>query len=169
MENLFANSDQIILKSSQKNSIVQFAAKESFAIQHLTGEYTVSQIQQKCQNKFLVNQKFTVNLLKKLIQLEILDFCINSPPKIAKNNFTNPHRPKLKSGLYWVNQNNVWILCNPENKTSLQVDWQDKKVIERIGKISNGALMEIFQIDYKTLNTPIESLRAKNMLKMSQA
>ena len=46
------NSDQVVLKSSQNNSSIKFFPNESFAIQHLNGQYTVSQIQHECQKNF---------------------------------------------------------------------------------------------------------------------
>ena len=89
------NSDQIVLKSSQNNSTIKFFPNESFAIQHLNGQYTVSQIQHECENKFLVDRKFTVNLLKKLIELDVLDFCLNSQPEVTKTNLNVPQNLSL--------------------------------------------------------------------------
>jgi multidrug efflux pump subunit AcrA (membrane-fusion protein) len=154
-----SQKDKIILQEKIGNRCYQFSLVEGYALQHFTGEFTIQQIQNLCQQRFVnIDHDLVLQLFKKLLILNILE-----NPKAAA-------RPKLKSSVQWTyNPEGYWILDNPEDKTSspMQVGEADKAVIDDLGK-SQQEICAKHSIPPQHLQQLLSMLAATGMLEGTQ-
>jgi putative peptide zinc metalloprotease protein len=170
------NSDQIILKAKEGNLRAIFTAEEGYALRYFTGKFTVSQIQQKCEEYFPepISPNLVTELLEKLVEMNILEIATEIANELGKEaeeiepeKPTNPQGsgPKLKACVRWIEHpEGYWILRNPEDVKFLQVSRQDKDIIDQIGQRPLGAIAAEFCVAPEHLKRLLQLLTATAML-----
>jgi len=162
------NSDQIILKAKEGNLRAIFTAPEGYALRHFTGKFTVSQIQQKCEEYFSepISPNLVRELLAKLVELNVLEIATEAE-NIEAEKPTNikPSGPQLKACVRWIEHpEGYWILRNPEDVKFLQVSRQDKDIIDQIGQRPLGAIAAEFCVTPEHIKRLLQLLTATAML-----
>lgn len=165
-------SDQIILQAIQGNHRFVFSSAEGYALRYFTGEFTVEQVQQCCQQQFSgeISPHLVTELLEKLIALGILASDIeaegsNQSEKLAHPKPNTPPSPQLKPCVQWVRHTDgYWILRNPEDVSYLQVSDCDKAIIAQLGELPLDAIAQEFCITKEQLRYLIQLLAATGML-----
>jgi len=169
-------SDQIILSTLEGNRQHLFSPPEGHALRYFTGQFTVKQAQQACQQniKDAVPPNLVAQLLQKLMALEIIALK-EAPENLAKpknqENLPIPNRSSspLKTCLQWISHpDGYWLLRNPENVTFLQVSDRDKGIIEQLGVRSLSAIAQEFSITQDELRQLLQKLAATAMLEGTQ-
>ncbi len=165
-------SDQIILQATQGNHRFVFSSAEGYALRYFTGEFTVEQVQQCCQQQLSgeISPHLVTELLEKLIALGILASDIdeegsNKSEKFPHPKPNNPPSPQLKSCVQWVRHTDgYWILRNPEDVSYLQVSDRDRDIIAQLGQLPLDAIVQEFCITNERLRYLIQLLAATGML-----
>ncbi len=151
--------DLVILQEKVGNRCYQFSVVEGYALQHFIGKFTVGQIQNLCEQRFVnIAPDLVLQLFKKLLALGILE-----NPKVTAT-------PKLKSSVQWTyNPEGYWILDNPEDHTSspMQVGEGDKAVIDDLGQ-SHQEICAKHSIHLQHLQQLLSMLVATGMLEGTQ-
>jgi putative peptide zinc metalloprotease protein len=93
------HSEEFLLQAVQGNQRFRFSLAEGFALQHFTGHFTVKQVQTLCLQQFgeVISPNFVVELLQKLIDLEILVFPEENTQE-SKVNSSAQHPPPFSQG-----------------------------------------------------------------------
>ena len=148
-------TNQILLCSKQGKIKHPITPEESFAIQHFTGTLTLGEIQQKTHQKYPhIPPNFIPQLLQKFITLNILE---NPTPQ--------PQKPKLKPHVHWIEHpDGYWILRNPEDLTFLQLNHQDKTIIEQLQQRPTNSIISEFCITPEHLKHLLQLLTVTAML-----
>ncbi|MCT7973680.1 hypothetical protein [Laspinema olomoucense] len=166
------DSDQILFKAIEGNLRVIFSAQEGYALACFTGEYTILDIQTRCEQQFpgQISANFIETLLDKLIELNIL--AQESPGGEGGSSDAEPSggdRPQnshqLKSCVHWINHaDGHWILRNSEDFTFLQMSDSDKVIIDQLGRRSPASIIEEFCITPQELKNLLRLLTTSAML-----
>jgi putative peptide zinc metalloprotease protein len=109
---------------------------EVYALRHFTGDLTVGDVQQLCQEKFgdRIPPNFVLRLLAKLVKMGVL---------VPDHADAPMRRVGLKAGVRWSQQwDGQWILGSPDGKHHIQVLPQHKPIVEQIGQMPNAALAQ---------------------------
>lgn len=169
-----AEQNRVILLSTQGIQRYQFSATEGYALRYFTGQFTVEEIQNYCQQQYKdeISPNLVLELLQKLISLGILCAEVEEQgSRGAEKEGGEEHRnisitqPKLKPCVHWVaHPDGYWILRNPEDVTFLQVCDRDKAIIEQLGQIPAHLLAEEFCITQNELRYLLQLLTATAML-----
>ncbi|MCL1466092.1 hypothetical protein [Argonema galeatum] len=163
-------SDRVILLTSQGDRRYQFSAGEGFALRYFTGQFTVQEIQNYCQEQYkdAISSNLVVELLQKLITLGILAAEVEDGERGENENIPTT-QPKLKACVHWVaHPGGYWILRNPEDVTFLQVSDRDKAIIEQLGQLPTNIITEEFCITQNELRYLLQLLTATGMLQGSK-
>ena len=163
-------SEQIILQATQGNRRYQFSAAEGYALRYFTGEFTVEQVQNCCQEQWeaAISPNLVVELLEKLITLGILATDEGESEHIrelSNAKLSPPPSPQLKPCVQWVRHpDGYWILRNPEDVSYLQVSDRDRDIISQLGQLPLDAIVQEFCITNEQLRYLIQLLAATGML-----
>jgi len=164
------DTETVVLQSKGESRRYEFDAIEGYALQHFTGQFTASQVQEFCHGKFweAVEPNLILNLLQKLIDLGILEVSRKNNPEDSISETPNPEAvtgPRLKSIVQWIRHSDgYWLLRNPEHITFLQVDELDKPVIYQLGKLPVPQILEKYNITLEELQYLLQLLAAQGML-----
>ncbi len=168
------DSDRIALKAIEGNLRVLFSAAEGCALRYFTGKFTVSQVQNLCQQQFGadISPDFIAQLLQKLVELNILELPAPAvgavppcPPPPAPALQNKGGSPNLKSCVQWIEHpEGYWILRNPEDVTFLQVSDFDKAIVDELGSQNIGAIASQFSIPPDYIKQLLQMLTATAML-----
>ncbi|MBE9126922.1 MULTISPECIES: efflux RND transporter periplasmic adaptor subunit [unclassified Coleofasciculus] len=168
------STKQYILRSRHDNRHIPLSPAEVYALSHFTGIFTVTQIQQLCQQKFgsAIAPHFVVELLQKLINIGILTSNESITPKLPisdsqQRNLQHSNSPnlQLKSCIQWIpHADGYWILRNPEDVTFLQVDSQSKAAINQLGKHPPADIAKQNNLSLHQLRYLLQLLTATGML-----
>lgn len=152
--------DRVILREKIGDRHYQFSLIEGYALQHFIGKFTVEQVQNLCQQRFVnIDSCLVLHLFKKLLILDILE-----NPKATLS-------PKFKLSVRWTyNPEGYWILDNPADKTSspMQVGDGDKAVIDDLEK-SQQEICAKHSIHPQHLQQLLSMLAATGMLEGTKA
>ena len=166
---LVHHSDQVVLQAIEGTHQFQFSASEGYALRYFTGQFTVAQVQQRCQQQFeSITGDFVMELLQKLVSLGLL--AIAETEGKAKTEAAVPSEsstisPKLKSCVQWIaHPDGYWLLRNSETVTFLQVSDRDHAIIEDLEQLSPQAITQRYAITPQELQYLMRLLVATGML-----
>lgn len=154
-------SDRFVLSAIDNSHQLQINDIESYALRHFTGQYSIEQIQQQCEQTYgdRIEPYFIQQLLQKLIATGIL----TSTTPIQTT--TDAASPKLKAAVHWVyTSDEIWILRNPEDITFLQVSATDKQLIDDLATYSPQQILQSGTVDPNELQHLLKLLAATGML-----
>ncbi len=148
---------QVFLKAGEQ--IHEFSEMEGYALMHFTGQFTVHQVQERCQRKFpaLQSPQFVVELCQKLVNFGILAT-------------ETPHQgtPRLKNTVHWIQHpDGYWLLRNSENISFLQVSDRDHFIISQLGTKPVAELLKNTGISLEEFQQILRLLSVAAMLEGS--
>ncbi|MBL1177203.1 hypothetical protein [Pantanalinema sp. GBBB05] len=152
-----------VLRSLQGDRQYQCSIPEAHALSYFTGEYTIGQIQQFCQDQLgNVPANLVVQLIYKLIDCHVLEPSVNEP--VSHPAATTDYR--LKSSLHWFHHpDGYWILRNPNQvKYQMQVSDRHKTAIELLERLPLAQIVQQCQIPAAELRHLIQHLALAGML-----
>jgi len=154
------DSDQIILKAIPANRQFLFSLGEGYALQYFTGTLTARQIQNRCQQLLPnIDPNLVVNLLHKLISLEILAMPTDRPPAVLTSDL-----PPFKPSVEWIcHPDGYWLLRNPEDVTFLQVSDRHYQIIEQLRKQPIATVAQAHHLSQEELRYLVQLLTATAM------
>lgn len=117
---------RVVLRCPETGQRHVFSEREGFALRYFQGQYSVENVQQRCQSEFsLVDSQLVCQLIRKLIHKGIL----------ALDQIPPGNRPRLKTCVQWIDHpDGYWVLRNTEDGTYLQVSQRDQAAIAaRVG------------------------------------
>ena len=117
---------RVVLRCPETGQRHVFSEHEGFALRYFQGQYSVENVQQRCQTEFsLVDSQLVCQLIRKLIHKGIL----------ALEQIPAGNGPRLKSCVQWIDHpDGYWVLRNTEDGTYLQVSRRDQEAIAaRVG------------------------------------
>lgn len=150
--------DGVVLRSRQTQNQWIFSTTEGYVLQHFTGQFTVEQVQQLCQQKFpTVSPALVTELIVSLIEREVLIIDAEAPAASSL---------QLKPGLQWFHQaDSSWIFRNPECVThQMQVSDRHKRAIEQLGTHTPAQILQQSDLNLAEFRTLLQQLAATGML-----
>lgn len=153
-------SNQLMLCSPWSQMHYPISPAEAQALRYFTGQFTVAQVQQQCQQTpGDISPTFVVELIQKLIDCQILSLELTEPePSFGV--------PQLKPSVQWFPQSRgYWILRNPENVTRpMQVSDRHKAAIEQLGRCSVAQILHQHDLNPTEFRTLLQQLATTGML-----
>jgi putative peptide zinc metalloprotease protein len=150
------NSNQVILQALEGNQAFYFSEIEGYALRYFTGQFTVAQVQQFCQQQFnaALADHFVMELLQTLVNRKLL---IRDEPVVSA--------PRFKASVHWIaHPDGYWILRNSEDVTFLQVSDRDKAILDVWEHGSPQAITQQFNITPEALQYLVRLLVVTGML-----
>lgn len=161
-------SDRVVLKAITCERQFQCSSLEAFVLLHFTGDFTVSQIQARCEKQFQVPATFVENLIHRLVASEILEN-FTAEGQSTSNSVSQSRSLALKAAVQWIQHpEEYWILRNPEDFTYLQFSDRDKQVVDSLQSLPPVEVAAQFELDLSYVKHLVRLLAATGMLKGTQ-
>ncbi len=167
------DSDEIIFQAKDRTRKLRLSADVGCALQYFTGQFTVAQVQEFCQQQLGdgVSPDLVLQLIEKLVALQIIELPGQGEAGKIKDENTssppaqNPPSPSLKSCVHWIEHpDGYWILRNPKDVTFLQLDNRSQIAIEDLGKLPLAEIAQKHQLTSDELRHLLQLLVATGML-----
>jgi len=156
------NANQYMLRSTETTARWLFSEMEGCALRYFTGNFTVAQVHQFCQQQIAdLSPNLVLELIKKLIQFNVLSIAEpveETAPK--QGNY------QLRDAVQWFRQSDgTWILRNPEDVTrQMQVSDRHKAAIAQLGTLSPAEILQQCDLSAAELRLLLQQLAAAGML-----
>ncbi|MGC9527913.1 MAG: hypothetical protein ACP5D7_20445 [Limnospira sp.] len=169
------NAGSVFLQSKQYPIRHEFSPEESSALRYFSGKFTPSQVRRACQKQLGdLPEDFIVNLVQKLTALRILAWedAEDLPPPPNSTAAEQPDvRPqnrtaiRLKDCVQWIEHpEGYWILRNPEDIKFIQVQPQDKQIIDALQTHSAAEVAVNFGVPPNYIKNLLQKLTVTAML-----
>ena len=154
------NTNQLMLCSPWSQIQCSVSPIEAHTLRYFTGQFTVEQVQQQCQQTLgEVSPTLVAEFIQKLTDCQILSLEAVQPE-------TSLGISQLKPGVQWFPQpRGYWILRNPENVTRpMQVSDRHKAAIEQLGTCALAQILHQNNLDPAEFRTLLQQLATTGML-----
>ncbi|MDX2240741.1 MAG: hypothetical protein NW224_08670 [Leptolyngbyaceae cyanobacterium bins.302] len=153
------HQDQYLLRSTQQSIQWSFSVPEGHALRYFTGNFTIEQVQQFCQQELKnISPNLVLKLIETLIERNIL--------ALPETGSTASSLLQLKPVVQWFRQSDgYWILRNPEDVTrQLQVSDRHKYAIDLLIQLTPGQIVQQGHITPDEFRTLLQQLAMAGML-----